>query len=394
MGLSYKHTQYACYIGYITQAIINNLAPLLFLTFRKEYGLDLSRITLLVTINFMVQLAVDLLAAKYVDKIGYRKAVVMAHIFAAVGLVGLGVFPEVFPTPYSGLVTAAVIYAIGGGLIEVIISPIVEACPTDSKAAAMSLLHSFFCWGCVAVISVSTLLFSALGMERWHLVACLWALVPAFNVFYFARVPIAEITDYGESMTISQLLKSKLFWVFALLMVCSGASELAMSQWASAFAEAGLQVSKTAGDLAGPCAFAILMGISRLWYSKNDSRLSVTRAIFLSGLLCIGSYLLASLSASPLLGLIGCALCGLSVGVFWPGTLSLAAKAVKGGGTRMFALLALGGDMGCSLGPALVGLVSASRGDDLHAGLFSAILFPALLLLCLLLSRAASQRAK
>ncbi len=392
--LSYNQTISACRIGHITQAIVNNFAPLLFLTFQRLFDISLDKIALLVSINFFAQLVIDLLSVRIIPRIGYRKAAVLAHLFCAVGLIGLCVLPYLLSDAFAGLLLAVILYAVGGGMIEVMISPMVEACPTERKEAEMSLLHSFYCWGCVLVILGSTLFFVLFGVENWRVLACLWALIPLFNAFLFSRVPIRMLEDEEEGISAKKLLSSGLFWVLFIVMLCSGAAEQSMSQWASAFAEAGLQVSKTAGDLAGPCAFAILMGISRLWYSKNDSRLSVTRAIFLSGLLCIGSYLLASLSASPLLGLIGCALCGLSVGVFWPGTLSLAAKAVKGGGTRMFAFLALGGDMGCSLGPALVGLVSASRGDDLHAGLFSAILFPALLLLCLLLSRAASQRAK
>ena len=375
----YEHTIVACYIGYITQAIVNNFAPLLFLTFQSSFDLRLEQITLLVTFNFLTQLVVDLLAAKFVDRIGYRPCVVAAHGFCALGLVGLGLFPTVLP-PYAGLLLAVMIYAIGGGLIEVLISPIVEACPSENKSAAMSLLHSFYCWGTVAVVLLSTLLFALLGMESWKLVGCLWALVPAVNALLFLRVPIAPIVAEGEGLSISELFRQKIFWILALLMVCAGASEQAMSQWASAFAESGLRVSKTMGDLAGPCFFSILMGTARVVHSKLAERVNLEKYIVLCALLCIGSYVLAILPLHPVLNLLGCGLCGFSVGVFWPGTFSTATARCPLGGTAMFALLALAGDLGCSLGPTVVGFVSAAFGDVLKVGLAAAIGFPLLIL--------------
>lgn len=385
-NLRYEHTILVCYVGYITQAIINNFAPLLFLTFQSTFLLSLKQVTLLVTFNFLTQLVVDFLAAKFVDRIGYRPCVVAAHVFCAVGLVGLGWFPAILP-PYTGLLLAVVAYAIGGGLIEVLISPIVEACPTENKSAAMSLLHSFYCWGTVAVVLLSTVLFSALGMESWRLVGCLWALIPAFNAFLFLRVPIAPIVSEGEGMSISGLFRQKIFWILALLMVCAGASEQAMSQWASAFAESGLQVSKTMGDLAGPCFFSILMGTARVVHAKLARRVNLESYIVLCALLCISSYVLAVLPLHPLVNLLGCGLCGFSVGVFWPGTFSIATKACPLGGTAMFALLALAGDLGCSLGPTVVGFVSAAFDDVLKMGLVAAIGFPALILLGIRLLR-------
>lgn len=385
-NLRYKHTILACYVGYITQAIINNFAPLLFLTFQSTFLLSLKQVTLLVTFNFLTQLVVDFLAAKFVDQIGYRPCVVAAHVFCAVGLVGLGWFPAILP-PYTGLLLAVVAYAIGGGLIEVLISPIVEACPTENKSAAMSLLHSFYCWGTVAVVLLSTVLFSALGMESWRLVGCLWALIPAFNALLFLRVPIAPIVSEGEGMSISGLFRQKIFWILALLMVCAGASEQAISQWASAFAESGLQVSKTMGDLAGPCFFSILMGTARVVHAKLARRVNLESYIVLCALLCISSYVLAVLPLHPLVNLLGCGLCGFSVGVFWPGTFSIATKACPLGGTAMFALLALAGDLGCSLGPTVVGFVSAAFDDVLKMGLVAAIGFPALILLGIRLLR-------
>ena len=379
---NYRHTIYASYIGYITQAIVNNLAPLLFLIFRDEFSLPLSKITFIVTLNFGIQLTVDFLAAKFVDKIGYRICVVSAHVFAAVGLVGMAVFPMIFPDAYAGLLVAVVCYAIGGGLIEVLISPIVEACPTDNKASVMSLLHSFYCWGTVAVVALSTVYLFAFGKENWKTLAILWALVPLFNMLYFSQVPLATLTEENEEMTIGELLKSKLFWLFFVLMIMAGASEQAMSQWASAFAESGLKVSKTVGDLAGPCFFSILMGSSRAFYAKFGEKIDLLKFIMGSALLCIFSYLLAVFSPYPVFGLLGCGLCGLSVGIFWPGTFSLAAAKMPKGGTAMFALMALAGDVGCGGGPTVVGFVAEHFSDNLKCGLLAAILFPIVLLIC------------
>lgn len=387
MRNSYKHTIAASYIGYITQAIVNNFAPLLFMTFHNTYGISLEKIGLLVTVNFGTQLLVDLISAKYVDRIGYRTAIVAAHIFAAAGLIGLGFLPGLFSDPYPGICLAVILYAIGGGLIEVLISPIVEACPTDGKSAAMSLLHSFYCWGSVLVVLLSTVLFAVLGMDSWKIVASLWAAIPVFNAFYFTQVPIASLVEDGEGMSIKMLFRSRMFWILALLMVCSGASELSMSQWASAFAESGLHVSKAMGDLAGPCFFAVLMGSARVFHAKFADRLELSRYMAFCAFLCIASYLLAAFSPIAILSLLGCGICGFSVGVMWPGTFSLAASKCPRGGTAMFALLALAGDTGCSLGPTVVGFVSAALNDNLKFGLLSAIIFPVLLLFGLFLCK-------
>ncbi len=380
IGTDYKHTVFACYIGYITQAIVNNFAPLLFVTFHNVYNISIEHIGLLVTVNFGTQLSVDLLSAKFADKIGYRRLIVAAHIFAAAGLVMLGFLPDMLPSPYLGICISVIVYAIGGGLTEVLISPILEACPAENKSAAMSLLHSFYCWGSVLVVLLSSLLFHGFGMEFRKAAACLWALIPLFNVFYFSKVPIAHPVPEGESMSMGALLRTKIFWVLALLMVCAGASELAMSQWASAFAESGLHVSKTAGDLAGPCFFAALMGCSRLLHARLADKVSLYKYLGVCSVLCIVSYLMASLSPVPIISLLGCGLCGVSVGAMWPGTFSLAGEKCPGGGTAMFALLALAGDTGCSAGPAAVGFISAALGDDLKTGLLSAAVFPLLML--------------
>jgi len=380
----YGHTIYASYIGYITQAIVNNFVPLLFLTFQSQYDISLEMLGLLVTINFGVQLFVDFIAAKFIDKIGYRIAIVAAHVFSVIGLIGLAVFPELLP-PYAGIVLAIVFYAIGGGILEVLVSPIVEACPTTKKEAAMSLLHSFYCWGHVFVVLASTLFFTLAGIENWKWMAVIWAIVPFANAVYFSLVPIANIVEDGKGMSIKELFKNKTFWILFLLMICSGASEQGMSQWASAFAESGLKVSKTVGDLAGPCLFAVLMGTSRALYAKLSDKISLKAAMVGSGCLCVVCYLLAAFAPHPVLGLIGCAVCGFSVGIMWPGTFSLASNSLPAGGTAMFAFLALAGDLGCGSGPTIVGAVAERFGDDLKIGVLSAVVFPILLVIVNLL---------
>ena len=377
----YQNTMYACFVGYIVQAIVNNFVPLLFLTFESSYGIPLSQITMLITFNFGIQLLVDLLSAKFVDKIGYRVSIVMAHIFAALGLAGLVVLPDLLPNAFAGLLIAVVIYAIGGGLIEVLISPIMESCPSENKEKAMSLLHSFYCWGHVGVVLLSTLFFWFFGIANWKILALLWVIIPVCNGILFCKVPIAPLIEEGETgMSLRELCKNRIFWILMLMMMCAGASEQAVSQWASTFAEQGLGVSKTIGDLAGPMSFAILMGSARAFYGKFGDRIDLDKFMQASSLLCIVSYLCISLSPSPLFSLIGCSLCGLSVGIMWPGTFSKASAALRNGGTAMFALLALAGDVGCSGGPTRVGFATGLASDDLKKGILAGIIFPILLI--------------
>ena len=377
----YQNTMYACFVGYIVQAIVNNFVPLLFLTFESSYGIPLSQITMLITFNFGIQLLVDLLSAKFVDKIGYRVSIVMAHIFAALGLAGLVVLPDLLPNAFAGLLIAVVIYAIGGGLIEVLISPIMESCPSENKEKAMSLLHSFYCWGHVGVVLLSTLFFWFFGIANWKILALLWVIIPVCNGILFCKVPIAPLIEEGETgMSLRELCKNRIFWILMLMMMCAGASEQAVSQWASTFAEQGLGVSKTIGDLAGPMSFAILMGSARAFYGKFGDRIDLDKFMQASSLLCIVSYLCISLSPSPLFSLIGCSLCGLSVGIMWPGTFSKASAALRNGGTAMFALLALAGDVGCSGGPTLVGFATGLASDDLKKGILAGVIFPILLI--------------
>lgn len=389
---NYNHTMYACFIGYIVQAIVNNFVPLLFLTFQATYNIPLSKITMLVTINFGLQLLIDLLSVSFVDRIGYRASMLLAHICAAVGFLLLTILPEIFSDPFIGLLIAVTIYAIGGGLLEVLVSPVMEACPTDNKEKAMSLLHSFYCWGHVGVVLLSTLFFKLFGIENWKILAVLWAIIPIINTILFTKVPMASLIEEGETgLTIPQLFSKKIFWLFLLIMVCAGASEQSVSQWASTFAEKGLGVSKTIGDLAGPMAFAILMGTSRAFYGKYGERINLDLFMIYSGILCVISYLCIALVPSPIFGLIGCALCGLSVGILWPGSFSKASASIRGGGTAMFALMALAGDLGCSSGPTLVGMVSSHFGDSLNIGILSAIIFPILFLIGIGVSKAGNR---
>lgn len=381
MKNQYNKTITACFVGYIVQAIINNFVPLLFLTFQRTYDIPLSQITLLVTFNFGVQLLVDLLAIGFVDRIGYRISMVMAHVLSAAGLILLTILPEVFSSPFVGILISVMVYAVGGGLLEVLVSPVVEACPSDNKEKAMSMLHSFYCWGHVGVVLLSTVFFRAAGIGNWKIMAVVWAVIPICNAFAFTRVPMASLIEDGEGgLSLKELFASKIFWVLLIMMVCAGASEQAVSQWASTFAEKGLEISKTAGDLAGPMAFAILMGASRAFYGKYGDRIHLDHFMIWSSGLCILSYLGISLFPSPLLSLAACAVCGLSVGIMWPGTFSKASAAIPKGGTAMFALLALGGDLGCSGGPTVVGAVSSAMGENLKMGILAAVVFPVLLL--------------
>ena len=386
--MQYKSTIRACFAGYVVQAVVNNFVPLLFLTFQSQYGIPLSQVTLLITINFALQLAVDGVSVFFIDRIGYRAAAVIAHICAALGLVGLAFLPDLLPSPFAGLLLSVLLYALGGGLLEVIVSPIVESCPSDHKAQTMSILHSFYCWGSAGVIVISTLFLKVFGASSWKILAAIWALLPLANCFVFTKVPLAPlVAEGGTGMHIGQLFRSRVFWVIMLMMLCAGASEQAVSQWASTFAEKGLGVSKAVGDLAGPTVFALLMAISRLLYGKFGAKIDLNKAMMASALLCVVSYLLIGLTNSPVLGLVGVGLCGLAVGIFWPGTFSTAAASLRGGGTAMFALMALAGDLGCSGGPTLAGAIAGAFGDNLRLGILCAVAFPALMILGILLIR-------
>ncbi len=388
-ALSSRHTVTACYVGYITQAIVNNFAPLLFVTFQTAFDVSLTLLGMLITVNFGVQLCVDLLSAKIVDKLGYRPCMVAAHLFVAAGLLLFALLPGILPQPVVGLFIGSGVYAVGGGLIEVLVSPVVESCPTKNKKAAMSMLHSFYCWGHVAVVALSTLFFSLAGTEHWQVMACIWAAIPLCNAVYFLFVPLFPVVEEGKGMTIRKLFATPVFWLLFVLMFCAGSSEQAVSQWASAFAESGLHVSKVLGDLLGPCLFAVCMGLSRLLYSLFGGKLRMRPSLSVAALGCIGGYALCAFAPAslPVLGLIGCGIVGFSVGILWPGTFSLSTARLPQGGTAMFALLALAGDVGCAAGPSAVGALSDALGGDLRMGIAFGIFFPLLMLVALFFFR-------
>ncbi len=389
MDNPYRKTLLACYLGFVTQAIAANFAPLLFLKFHSDYSIPLGQIALISTVFFLTQLIMDVLCAKFVDRIGYRVCVVASSLCFSAGLAGLAFLPELFPNPFAGILTSVVIYAIGSGLLEVLGSPIVEACPFEHKESVMSLLHSFYCWGSVGVVVVSTAFFAVFGIERWRWLACLWALLPLCNTYNFATCPIEPLVEEGKGMGIRGLLRVPVFWLAIVLMVCAGASELTMAQWASAYAESAIGLSKTMGDLAGPCLFAAAMGISRVLYGKYGEGIALTGFMLGSGLLCLVCYLMASLSGNPVIGLVGCIVCGFSVGILWPGTISISSGRMPYGGTAMFALLAMAGDLGGAFGPSLAGAVSQRFGDNLQKGMLAGSVFPLVLVVCVLLLRLA-----
>ena len=382
---NYKKTLIACYLGFVTQAISANFAPLLFLTFISTYGITLEKIAMIPLVFYLTQLLIDLAATKFADKIGYRTCVVASQMLSAAGLFLMAILPEVLSTPFVGILISVVLYAVGSGLIEVLVSPIVEACPFENKDGMMSLLHSFYCWGAMGVVLGSTLFFAVFGVEKWKILTFIWALVPLYNTFNFINCPIERLVEEGESMGIRKLLKTPIFWLMIILMVCSGASEASMAQWASAFTESALGVSKTVGDLAGPCLFAMFMGISRVLYGKFSEKLDLSKVMLVCGMMCAGCYLLASLSALPILGLAGCALCGFAVGIMWPGSISISSQKCPGGGTAMFAFLALAGDFGAMVSPAMVGSLSELAGGNLKTGLLAATFFPIVLVVGLII---------
>lgn len=390
----YTKTLLACYLGFITQAITANFTPLLFLTFYNDYSIPLGTIALIPTVFFITQIIVDIICAKYVDRIGYRISIVASSFCSAAGLICLAVLPGLLPNPFIGVIISVIIYALGSGLMEVLGSPIVEACPFEHKDAMMSLLHSFYCWGSVATILLSTLFFAAFGIENWKWLACIWALIPLYNIYNFATCPIEPIVDEGKGMRISSLFAIPLFWIAIILMICAGACELAMAQWASAYVESAIGMSKTMGDLAGPCMFAITMGISRVIYGKFGEKMNLKSFMLGSGLLCLICYLLTALSSVPVIGLIGCILCGFSVGIMWPGTISISSKQFPTGGTAMFALLAMAGDLGGAFGPSLVGQITQRNGDNLQAGMLFGCIFPIVLIISLLLINTCSKKSQ
>lgn len=384
---NYNRTKLACYLGFVTQAITANFTPLLFLSFHREYQVPLVQLALIPAVFYFMQLLVDFLCARLAKYIDYRKYIIVSEVTSALGLIGLTFVPNLFAQPFIGILLCVMIYSIGSGLIEVLCSPIIEACPFPNKESMMSLLHSFYCWGAVGVIVGSTLFFALFGVENWRYLSLFWALIPLYNIYNFSTCPIEPIVPDAEEMTMGQLLKNKVFWVFLLLMIATGACESSMAQWASAFTEASFNIGKTLGDLAGPCGFALCMGFSRLWYGKMGMKVNLSNFMLLSGVLCLIGYVTASLASIPIVALTGCMLCGLAVGIMWPGSISLSSARITTGGTAMFALLALAGDIGGVVGPSVVGICTHYSGENIQSGLLYAGIFSLLLMSCLLYLR-------
>lgn len=390
---NFKHTVTACFIGYMVQAIVCNFAPLLFVSWEKEFNISMPQLTTVVTLTFFTQIIIDLLSAKFADKIGYKKCLFGAHLFSGIGFLLLAILPYTMPDPFVGIVISVVLYSVGSGLLEVLVSPVVESCPSDNKAGAMSLLHSFYCWGTVGVIALSTIFFAVFGRENWRILTVVWAIFAMLNGIFFCLVPIIEPKDELADKNAGSLFKNKIFIIAIVLMICSGAAELAMSQWASTFAETALGVSKTVGDLAGPMAFAVLMGSGRIIFSKLSKNMNTEKYLIASAVLCIISYLLSCLSPNAIISLIGCALCGLSVSAMWPGTISLSTKAMPNISTAMFAFLAVAGDIGCTSGPTLIGWLTDAAGGNLKKGLLFAVIFPVIMIASMLLMRKESKKS-
>lgn len=372
-------------MGYFTQAVLINFAPLLFITFQNEFGLSLAQLSVLIATNFTTELIIDFVGTKYVSKIGYRRSVIIAQALSVIGLCMMPMLPKIMPNKFLALEIAMVFCGLGGGLIEVLISPIVEACPTKHKSATMSLLHSFYCWGQMGVVLLSTVYFRTVGIEHWEYLSILWAIIPAIDLVLFCFVPMNTLVEESEESSFTDLIKQKLFWVFLIMMLCAGATELSMSQWASAFAEDGLGVDKWIGDLLGPCLFAVCMGCARLFYAANSERIGLKKGIFISSAICVISYLIAIFSPIPIVSLLGCAMCGVGSGMLWPGTYSIATNRLPKGGVPMFGLLALAGDLGCLSGPTLTGMISTAFNGNLKIGFLFGLIFPITLMLMIII---------
>ena len=388
----YRRTMTACFLGYIVQATICTLAPLLYARFQTEYQIPLGRISLMITLTFAIQLLVDLASSFFVDRIGYRRCIVAAHFLAMAGFLLMAFLPDLTADPYTGLLIATLLYSAGAGLIEVLVSPIIDACPTERKSAAMNLLHSFFSWGQVAVVLLSTLFFRLFGIGNWRILCCLWAILPLCNAFLFLCSPMPLVAAEESAIKgIRPLLHDRRFWLIFVIMFASGATEITVSQWASTMIETELGVSKTVGDLAGPYLFALFMALGRMLGTRFDDK-AIGGVVTAGAVLCICSYLLIALAPWPWLSLAGCALCGFSVGIFWPGTLSIAARVCPNGGTFMYGILALAGDVGCVCGTGFVGFISGMFGDDLKKGILCASVFPILMFIGLTVCRSRMNR--
>ena len=373
----YSLTLTACYVGYVIQAMVNNLSPLLFVQFKRQFALDSAMLSFIIFINFGLQIIVDSLSAKITEKIGYRAGAILAQVFSCTGLVCLGVLPNVI-NPFAGIITATVLMAIGGGFVEVILSPVIEALPLGNKSGAMCFLHSFYCWGHIFTVLAATIYFNLFTIDAWRYLPVALAVIPLLNCITFAVCPLETLEGDETPSSYKSIFTMRGFWLFPVLILASGAAEQAIAQWASDFAEIGLGVDKTLGDVFGTCLFALGMALSRTVYGVLGKKIDLKKAFVLCGGLLIGSYLLAALSPSAGLSLAGIAFGGVFVGLLWPGLYAVAGQAYPKGGTKMFGVLALFGDIGCTVGPTLTGLVS----NDIKTGLLFATCFPIIVFIC------------
>lgn len=379
--MTYKHTLHSCYLAYVTQAAVVNLAPILFVIFQTEFGLTYQQIGALSLINFLTQLSIDAVAIKTLDKVGYRPAAIGCCACCTLGFLLLAICPAIWPGEFFALCLPVIVYAVGGGLAEVIVSPIADSLPLENKEGSMALVHGAYSWGQAAVVLVSTCTLAIIGHARWQWLPLIWAILPLYNLFRFCRVPLMPTIPDEHRTPLRDLLKNGTLWLFLLVMLCAGASEVAMSQWSSLFAEKALGVNKVLGDIAGPCLFAVFMGLGRIGFGKFGTKWKLSRILLLCALLAIVCYLLTAFFPHPIISLTACALTGLAVSLMWPGTVSLSAAAFPLGGAALFAFLALFGDLGCSVGPWLTGVVSdavsVSNSDmALRIGLAAGTIFP------------------
>lgn len=376
----YLPTKLAGYVGFIVQAIVNNFLPILFIVFQDVYGLGYEKLGRLIVINFATQMFIDFITPKIIHKLGYRRAAFLCQFTACVGLCLMAVLPRFMSNTYLAIIISIVFYATGSGLMEVILSPMIEMLPTGNKSGNMAVLHSFYCWGQTVVVPLTTLMVFIFGRENWTYIPLVWAVVPFVNMFTFLRVPIVEPDSEEKQSTFLELARTPKFVVYMVMMLCAGASEIAMSQWSSLFVEQALGVSKAIGDIVGPCLFALFMALGRVIYASLSKKVSFTRLLIWLNLLCFICYVMVALCHIAVLSLVFCALCGLSVSISWPGIYSAGARTFKTGGAVMFSAFAMCGDTGCALGPGLVGLVAEYT--NLNVGFLVAAVFPLIMVIC------------
>ena len=357
MQTNYKRVKYACYTTNVSMSVVANLSPILFLTFHNLYGISYSLLGSLVLINFIAQLLIDLIFSFFSHKFNIPLAVKITPLLTLVGLFLYAVCPLAFPQyAYAGLVVGTLVFSVSGGLAEVLISPVIAAIPSDDPDREMSKLHSVYAWGVVPVILISTLFLYVFGSQSWHWLALLYMLVPlvAFLLFTKAQIPQME-TPEKVSGALS-FLKNKGLWLCVGAIFLGGASECIMAQWSSGYIEQALGIPKVWGDIFGVAVFSVMLGMGRTLYAKKGKK--IENVLFLGSIGATICYLLAAICNMPLIGLVACAFTGLCVSMLWPGSLIVASDRFPQGGVFIFAMMAAGGDLGASVGPQLIGVIT------------------------------------